>query len=357
MKTKPSRSPRKRFSGRGTPAQPPGRFLKLQYQSDEPTGQRRVATEFFRDSSRTVLSRNRSPDVAFEYSLNPYRGCEHGCAYCYARPTHEYFDLSAGIDFETKIMVKEDAPLLLRQQLLAKSWKPQPIALSGVTDPYQPVERRWRLTRACLEVLRKFRNPVLIVTKNWLVTRDVDLLASLAEKEAALVCLSIATLDAGLQRSLEPRASSPQRRLAAVKELVSQGIPVRVLVAPVIPGLTDHEVPAILQSAAEAGATGAGYVLLRLPYGVKDLFIDWLERCVPTRKERVLSRIREVRSGRLSDSGFSSRMRGQGTYAVQLENLFRLVCRRSGLNQASVELSVEHFRRPGQDRQLGLFQQ
>ena len=197
---------------------------------------------------------------------------------------------------------------------------------------------------------------MLIVTKNWLVTRDVDLLAPLARREAALVCLSIATLDAGLQRSLEPRASSPQRRLAAIRELAGQGISVRVLVAPVIPGLTDHEVPAIVQSAAEAGATGAGYVLLRLPYGVKELFIDWLERCVPTRKQRVLSRIREVRSGRLSDSDFSSRMRGRGTYATQLENLFRLACRRWGLNQASVELSVQHFHRPGQDQQLGLFQ-
>src|SRR5262249_29963864 len=234
------------------------------------------ATQFFRDSSRTIIARNDSPDVGFDASINPYRGCEHGCTYCYARPTHEYLGFSAGLDFETKIMVKEDAPELLRRELAAPRYQPKPLALSGVTDPYQPIERRLQLTRRCLEVLVEFRNPVVIVTKNHLVTRDADLLGELATRRAVAVFVSVTTLDADLARILEPRASSPPGRLDAVKELAELGIPVGVLVAPVIPGLTDHELPSILKAVASAGAISAGYVMLRLPHAVAVLFEQWL---------------------------------------------------------------------------------
>ena len=311
-------------------------------------------TELLRDSTSSILARNDSPDVPFDVSLNPYRGCEHGCAYCYARPTHEYLGLSAGLDFETKILVKEEAPELLRKALSSRSWRPQVIAFSGVTDPYQPIERRLRLTRRCLEVLVEFSNPVAVVTKSLLVSRDVDLLGRLVELNAASVLLSITTLDADLARRLEPRAAAPSRRLAAIERLAQAGVPVGVSVAPVIPGLTDHEIPAILQSAADAGAGFGGYMILRLPHGVKELFDDWLKRHRPDRRGRVLQRVRDLRGGRLNDTEFGRRMRGTGTYAEQIRQLFDTSRRRAGLARRGPELSIESFRRPG-GSQLTIF--
>src|SRR5262249_9850748 len=233
-------------------------------------------TQFFRDESRVILASNNSPDIPFTYSLNPYRGCEHGCVYCYARLTHEYLSLSPGLDFETKILVKEDAPELLRKTLSSPKWVPQCVSISGVTDPYQPVERRLQLTRRCLQVFAAFRNPVAIVTKNALVTRDIDVLQELASVNAAAVFVSGTSLAPALARVMEPRTSTPAARLRAIQELAQAGVPVGVMTAPVIPGLTDHEVPAILRAAAEAGARGAGYVTLRLPGAVADLFEQWL---------------------------------------------------------------------------------
>lgn len=302
-----------------------------------------------------MISTNNSPDVGFDFSLNPYRGCEHGCSYCYARPTHEYLGLSAGLDFETRILVKEDAPRLLQQELTSRKWRAAPLALSGVTDPYQPVERKLQITRKCLQVLAAYRNPVIVITKNYLVTRDTDHLAELARWRAAIVTLSITTLDAGLQRSLEPRASTPHRRLAAVTALARAGIPVRVLVAPVIPGLTDHEIPAILEASSGAGATAAGYVLLRLPHGLKELFQEWLARNVPEKASRVLSLLSEARGGNLYDSTFHQRMRGSGAYALQIHSLFHASCRRLGLDRFPRMPSSEAFRLPGSGTQLGLF--
>jgi DNA repair photolyase len=265
---------------------------------------------------------------------------------CYARPTHEYLGLSAGLDFETKILVKEDAPELLRRELSSPRWQPRVLAVSGVTDAYQPIERQLKLTRRCLEVLAEFRNPAVVITKNHLVTRDADVLAELARHEAAAVFLSVTTLDRELARVLEPRASQPEGRLAAIRELSAAGIPTGVLVAPVIPGLTDHEMPSILQAAAEAGARFAGYVLLRLPHGVSDLFQQWLARHYPDKVTKVLGRIRELRDGRLSDSRFGSRLRGQGVLADLIKDMFTLAAKQAGVHGRSPELSTAHFRRP-----------
>jgi DNA repair photolyase len=334
--------------GRGATANPTNRFEKIEYlpQPDwSDPDDSAPTTEFLRDSSRSAITCNDSPDVGFEASLNPYRGCEHGCGYCFARPTHEYFGLSAGLDFETKILVKEDAPELLRQELSSPSWKPQPLAISGVTDPYQPVERRLQITRRCLEVLAEFRNPVVIITKNYLVTRDRDLLAELARHQAVAVNLSVTSLDGDLARVLEPRASHPSRRLAAIEALAQAGVPVGVLVAPVIPGLTDHELPSIIEACAKAGASFAGYVMLRLPFAVAPLFEQWLEQHVPERKDKVLKRIREIRGGRLNDPRFGSRLTGEGIFAEQIAALFSMACRKAGFN-ARPALSTAAFRRP-----------
>ncbi len=349
-----------KIRGRGVAENPPNRFERLTVElepasadADDPAPGKQ--THYFRDHTRIIIAHNQSPDVGFDYSLNPYRGCSHGCAYCYARPTHEWLGFSAGLDFETKILVKEDAPELLRAELSSPRWTATTIALSGVTDPYQPVERRLRLTRSCLKVLAEFRNPVAIVTKNHLVTRDLDLLAELARHGAAAVFLSITTLDQDLQRVMEPRTSPPARRLAAVEQLAGAGIPVGVMVAPVIPGLTDHEMPAILQAAADAGARAAAFVPLRLPLGVKELFAHWLETHFPERKAKVLGRVRGMRGGKLNDSRFRSRMRGEGAYADQIRALFHAACRKAGLNQRWEGLSTAAFRRPDPTGQLGLF--
>lgn len=341
--------------GRGTDHNPPNRFVPVSLESEDgaPPGTP-PRTRYYRDTGRTVISTNRSPDVDFEASLNPYRGCEHGCVYCYARPGHEYLGLSAGLDFETRIMIKEDAPDLLRRELASPRWAPKVLALSGVTDPYQPVEKRLGLTRRCLAVLAAFRNPVSVITKNRLVVRDRDLLAGLAAFGAAAVNVSITTLDEDLRRVLEPRTSSPAERLRAVRELSGAGIPTGVMVAPVIPGLTDHEIPRILEAAAGAGAAWAGTIVVRLPHAVAPLFERWLHTHRPDRAAKVLNRIRAVRGGRLNDPRFGSRMRGEGFFAEEIRALFELGLRRAGLDRDRPSLCAAAFRRPG-PAQLGLF--
>jgi DNA repair photolyase len=333
--------------GRGAAQNPANRFEPLHFEPDPEAAAEESpspVTEFLRDTSRTIIARNDSPDVGFEFSVNPYRGCEHGCIYCYARPFHEYLGFSAGLDFETKILVKEDTPTLLRRELSSPRWRPEVIALSGVTDPYQPIERRLRLTRGCLEALRDFRNPVVVVTKNHLVTRDVDVLAEMASREQAAICVSITTLDGELQRIMEPRASPPTRRLAAIEELTRAGVPVSVLAAPVIPALTDHEIPSILMAAARAGARSAGYVLLRLPHAVASLFDNWLTRHFPDRREKILNRLREMRGGALYDARYFARKRGEGLFADQIEDLFDLGCHRAGLDRDFIPLQVDDLR-------------
>ena len=327
---------RRSIVGRGAATNPKNRFERIEVQPDlgETDAEKpRPETVYLRDHSRSIVARNDSPDIGFDASVNPYRGCNHGCAYCYARPTHEYLGLSAGLDFESKILVKEGAPELLRNELSSPRWEPKVLSMSGVTDPYQPVERRLGITRRCLEVLVEFRNPVAIVTKNHLVTRDVDLLSELARYDAAAVAVSLTTLDDGLRRVMEPRTSCPARRLAAVEKLAAVGIPVGVMTAPVIPGLNDHELPALLFAAAEAGATFAAYVPVRLPYAVRPIFEDWLERHYPERKEKVLNRIRSMRGGELNDARFGSRMRGKGLFAWHIAQLFSISCRRAGIGE------------------------
>ena len=345
---------------RGASSNPPNRFERLAVVPDEeqrgeqesaqavPTGLSPASepTQFFRDDSRSIITRNDSPDVPFTYSLNPYRGCEHGCIYCYARPTHEYLGLSAGLDFERRIFVKERAPELLREELRRRTWKGDPVAMSGVTDAYQPVERQLGLVRRCLEVLADCRQPVTIVTKSALVARDADLLADLARHHAAHVCLSITTLDEGLRRLLEPRAATADARLGALAKLNAAGVPVGVMVAPVIPGLTDHEVPRILEAAAMAGATFGGYTMLRLPHGVADLFERWLEERIPGARAKVMGRIRQVRRGAVSDARCGTRMTGEGPIAEMTEQLFERARERAGLQADFPRLSSASFRRP-----------
>ncbi|HYH07274.1 MAG TPA: PA0069 family radical SAM protein [Thermoanaerobaculia bacterium] len=336
------------MKGRGASWNPQNRFEKLEYVRDEEApleGDENPRTVYLRDPTRTIIATNDSPDVGFDASVNPYRGCEHGCIYCFARPTHEYLGLSAGLDFETKILVKEDAPTLLREELNAKKWQPKVLAISGVTDPYQPVERRLGLTRGCLSVLAEFRNPVAVITKNHLVTRDADILADLASDNAARVFVSVTTLDPKLANIMEPRTSTPELRLEAIRTLSEAGVPTGVMVAPTIPGITDHEMPKILEAAKNAGAKWAGFVVLRLPWAVAPLFEKWLEEHFPDRKDKVLNRIRELRGGKLYDAQWGLRGRGTGVYADQLEALFDVSCRRLGLNEEERELSTAAFRR------------
>jgi DNA repair photolyase len=343
------------MKGRGASWNPQNRFETLEYIRDEeaPPDDTSPRTIYMRDPTRTIIATNDSPDVGFEASINPYRGCEHGCIYCFARPTHEYLGMSAGLDFETRILVKEDAPALLWEELSAKKWKPKVLAISGVTDPYQPIEKRLGITRGCLEVLAEFRNPVAVITKNHLVTRDVDLLADLARDHAARVFVSITTLDHALQRTMEPRTSTPDLRLDAVATLADAGVPVGVMVAPVIPALTDHEMPSILAAAKKAGARWAGYVALRLPWAVAPLFEQWLTEHFPDRKDKVLNRVRELREGKLYDAKWGVRGRGTGIFADQMEALFDVTCRKLGLNEEDRELSTAAFRR--QTAQASLF--
>ncbi len=346
--------------GRGTSANPPNRFERFTYHA-EPDGsdsaEARLGphTRLWRDPARTILTRNESPDVGFTVSVNPYRGCEHGCIYCYARPTHEWLGFSAGLDFETQILVKEDAPRLLHAALASPSWRPQVIALSSVTDPYQPAERHLRLTRRCLEVLAAWRNPVVIITKSFLVTRDVDVLRPLAHVQAVAVFLSVTTLNIRLAQVMEPRASSPTRQLEAIHRLAHAGIPTGVMVAPLIPGLTEHEMPAILRAAAQAGAHFAGHTILRLPHGVRDLFSRWLTTHYTDRKDTVLNKLRAMREGKLHEVRWHTRMRGEGALAESLHALFALACRQAGLSPHGPQLSTAAFHRLDKTGQLPLF--
>ena len=346
------------FHGRGAAVNPPNRFERLHVEPDpdaeiDPEERLSPRTQFFLDGSESILTKNDSPDVGFGWGVNAYRGCEHGCAYCFARPYHEYLGFSSGLDFETKIMVKLRAPELLRKELTAKKWQPETLMMSGATDCYQPCERKFRLTRGILEVCAELRHPISLITKNALVTRDLDLLAELARWRCVSANVSVTTLDTDLGSRLEPRASRPAARLRAIRELSAAGVPVGVLVAPVIPGLNDHEVPAILDAVAAAGARRAGYVLLRLPFAVKDIFTAWLDEHEPGKKARVLDRLRALRGGQLYDHRFGARMKGEGIFAEQLKAVFQVAARRAGLTQDHIELTKEHFRKPGE--QMSLF--
>ena len=340
--------------GRGAISNPVGRFERLNmsydvFDGDEPP----IKTQFFADRTKKIISYNDSPDVGFSASLNAYRGCEHGCIYCFARPTHEFLGLSSGLDFETKIFVKLNAPELLRAELTAKSWEPQVVVMSGVTDCYQPFEKKFEITRRCLEVFEEFRNPIAIITKNHLVTRDIDILARMAAWGGARVNVSITTLDRDMARALEPRASTPMRRVEAVRRLSEAGIPVNVMVAPIIPGLTDDQIPAILEVVAQAGAESAAYTLLRLPYNLKEHFEQWLEQHAPLRKQKVLNKIREARGGKLYNAQWGQRMRGEGEYYDSITQLFAVHRKKFGLDKERSRLSTEHFRVPTD--QLSLF--
>ena len=342
---------------RGAPENPANRFEKIHLEPDadwNPDDDVLPRTQFLVDHSQTAIAYNDSPDIGFNASLNPYRGCEHGCIYCYARPTHEFLGFSAGLDFESKIMVKQNAPELLRRELSSPKWQPQVIVMSGVTDCYQPVERKLKLTRRCLEVLLEFRNPVAIITKNFLVTRDLDLLAELAKRRCASVCLSVTTLDNDLRKVMEPRTSPPSARLSAIRKLSEAGVPVSVNVAPIIPGLTDHEMPKILQAAHDAGATSAGYTVVRLPYANAPLFEQWLQVHFSDRKEKVLNRLKAMRGGKLYDAQWGKRFSGEGIFAEQIAQMFEVARRKAGFKNDYAELSTAAFRRPG-GTQLSLF--
>jgi DNA repair photolyase len=305
-----------------------------------------LRTTVTRDATRTIIARNTSPDVPFDRSINPYRGCEHGCIYCFARPTHAYLGLSPGLDFETKILFKPEAAKLLVAELAAPKYRPDVVAIGTNTDPYQPVERDLKVTRSILKVLSDFNNPVGIVTKNHMVTRDIDVLADMAQRNLAEVFLSITTLDKDLARAMEPRASAPHRRLDAIKALADAGIPVGVMTAPMIPGLNDHEMEAILDAATKAGATRAGYTVLRLPLEIKDLFDEWLRANRPDRAERVLSLIRQMRDGALYKADFGTRMKGEGPIAQLLSARFAAGVKRLGLNRVRYRLDTQRFAVP-----------
>ena len=339
--------------GRGALENPANRFEKIYLETDPDAIQLTEddldispRTQIFRDKTQSALTSNDSPDVGFEFSVNPYRGCEHGCIYCFARPTHEYLGWSSGLDFESKILVKTDAPELLRKELSSKKWKPQTVIMSGVTDCYQPLEKRMRITRGCLEVFAEFRNPVAIITKNHLVTRDIDILQKLAEFNAIRVNVSVTTLDTKLASIMEPRTSMPEARLDAIRQLSRAGIPVNLMVAPVVPALTDHEMISIIGRAVDAGATSAAYTVMRLPYAVKDLFTQWIQTHFPDKSEKVLNRIRELRGGKLYDATWGSRMHGEGIFAEQMEKTFEVACRKYGIDKPRVDLSADSFRRP-----------
>ncbi|MAT40615.1 MAG: radical SAM protein [Ectothiorhodospiraceae bacterium] len=350
--------PQKSFRGRGTQHNPQSRFKSTEYvheplwsdDLEEPSPK----TQFIPDNTKEIFAWNDSPDIGFDVSINPYRGCEHGCVYCYARPFHEYLDFSSGIDFETKILVKENAPALVRKGLQKKSWEPQVVAISGITDPYQPVERKLELTRGCLEVFRDFRNPIGIVTKNHLVTRDIDILSEMSEYNTAKVMISLTTLDRSLTEVMEPRTSRPERRLAAIRTLSEAGIPVGVLIAPIVPGLTDREIPELIAAAKDAGAEHVSFVMLRLPNSLVELFTTWLDEHYPDAKSKVLGRIQQMRGGNLYDSRFGVRGRGEGVYAEHIHTLFKSACKKHGIPQSGKPLSTEHFRNP-YENQLSMF--
>jgi len=316
----------------------------------------RVERQVFLDRTKSIINRvDRTSDVPFDWTVNPYRGCEHGCIYCFARPYHEYLGFSCGLDFETKLVAKPDAPALLRKELAAPSWKPEPIVMSAITDIYQPIEFQMRIARQCLEVLAECGQPVSTMTKSAMVLRDTDLWSKLAEMNAGRVIITLVTLDAVLAQKLEPRASAPSARLRAIRRLTDAGVPVSVNIAPIIPGLTDVELPKILEAAASAGAVRASWVLVRLPYQLKDLFLDWLNRNVhPDRARKIESLIRQARGGRLYDAT-NNRGRGNGPLVEQIAQTFDVFTRKHGLNRDVRPLSAKHFRRPEVGGQMGLF--
>ena len=363
--TPPHRPARLTVRGRGTSENPAGRFEKQSNEADadfldtqdeaEKIGGVQIKVATFCDTTKSIISTNDSPDVGMDTTVNSYRGCEHGCIYCFARPYHEYLGLSAGLDFETKIYVKHDGPRLLAEKLASKNWQPRIVTMSGVTDCYQPIEKKFELTRKCLHVLNDFRNPVAIITKNALVTRDIDIFTEMAAWNGAAIHMSVTSLDPHTARTMEPRASQPHQRLRAIEALAKAGVPVSVIIGPVVPGLTDHEIPAILEAAANAGARGAHYTLLRLPYGVKDLFQHWLVDHYPDRAARVISHVRDTREGKLNSSEFGERMRGTGRYAEQISAMFNLYKKKYGLERKYHSLSTEHFRRNARSPQPDLF--
>ncbi|MEO1225807.1 MAG: PA0069 family radical SAM protein [Pseudomonadota bacterium] len=350
----PSFPPNQSVRGRGAISNRDSRFEPHSHEwmddgwGTEPDadGPNRIETTLLIDRARTILNRNNSPDIPFDLSINPYKGCEHGCIYCYARPSHAFLGLSPGLDFETKIFYKPNAGPLLDKALRAKGYRAQPIALGANTDPYQPIERRTRTTRAILEVLARFNHPVGIITKSALILRDLDILAPMAARDQVKVSLSITTLDRDLARAMEPRAATPSRRLEAIRRLSEAGVPTAVMSAPMIPGLTDHEMDAILEAAADAGAVSAGYTMLRLPLEIADLFTEWLREHAPLRADRVMSLVRQTRNGAVYDSRFGERMRGEGPIAELLNRRFNAACRRLGLNGMRFDLDYSRFAVP-----------
>ena len=341
------------LKGRGALSNPQGRFDRTGleaiddgwYQDEAPAS---VATSLQPDRARGVITTNDSPDIGFDYSINPYRGCEHGCIYCYARPSHAYMGLSSGLDFETKLFYKADARSVLEKELARPRYVCKPIMLGSNTDPYQPAERTLGVTRSILEVLAEAQHPVSIVTKGVLIARDIEILSAMAKDRLASVAISLTTLDAETKRTLEPRAASPNARLKIIRALTDAGIPVAVMVAPIVPAITDHETEHILEAAQEAGATMASYVLLRLPYEVKDLFKEWLAQHYPQRAEHVMSLVRDARGGRENDPGFGTRMRGTGPYAELIRARFKVAARKLGLDSARGRpLDTTRFRPPG----------
>ncbi|TVQ61052.1 MAG: PA0069 family radical SAM protein [Phycisphaerales bacterium] len=343
-----------RIRGRGAGINPPNRFdgVRLsvlgefldEQAAEYPEGVQ-VPTTVYEDRTKSVLNRVDSPDLPFRWTVNPYRGCEHGCVYCYARPGHEMLGFSLGLDFETKIAAKTGAPALLAAALDKPAWAGETVVMSGVTDPYQPIERRLRITRACLEVMAARAQPVAIVTKNALVLRDIDLLRELSSHGACRVYVSVTSLDPHTARAMEPRASSPASRLRAIRELTDAGVPTGVMTAPIIPGLNDHEMPALLKAAHEAGARSAGWVLLRLPHQIKDVFFDWARREFPDRAKRIEHAVRETREGELYDAAFFTRQRGTGERAEHMQRTFEVFTRRLGMNKDRVALSTAEFER------------
>ncbi len=353
-------------SGRGAGSQPANPYLHvleeidLEHVADDEeylAGLERLRTTYLVDTSQSIVSENDSPDVGFRYSVNPYRGCSHGCSYCYARPSHEYLGMSAGIDFETKVLVKLRAAELFRDWLARPKWQPEPIAFSGVTDCYQPAEKEFRLTRACLEVALEARQPMTLITKNALVTRDIDVLREMAARNLVRVAMSVTSMRQELTRIMEPRTSAPQARIAAIKTLNDAGVPTFLMTAPIIPGLNDSEIPAILQAGSEAGAQGASYVLLRLPTTVREVFFEWLERQLPDEAEKVKGRVRSTREGRDNSAEFGKRMRGTGLIADQIAQTFKVFAAKYGLDNSKLTpLDCSQFRPPKTaSGQLSLF--
>jgi DNA repair photolyase len=353
-----------KIKGRAAQTNPKNRFEKLHvenFNDDEidyifskDNVKQKISTQYFKDDSKKVISVNNSEDINFDYSFNPYRGCEHGCIYCYARPSHEFLGFSSGLDFETKIMVKENAPKLLEEELNKKSYKPDIIIFSGNTDCYQPIESKLKLTRNALKVCLKYGNPVGLITKNALVQRDIDILKEMSKMDLISVTLSVTSLDKFLVSKMEPRTSVPLKRLETIEKLAENNIPVGVNIAPVIPGLNDEEIPAILKAASERGARHAGFVLLRLPYSVKDLFVNWLYDEFPLKANKIINRIKDIRGSKLNNSEFGKRFQGEGEFAETIKSLFNVSCKKYGLNKRNYRLSLENFRNENSN-QLELF--